>query len=465
MMQLPAQVSDCNGSGAQGMLLPGQLCTPWQQLALQLGASACYEQMQYASLTGNGQCVGAPERLEQEHQQTDAALLQHKQTDEVLQGHQQTHQGLQERPHQQDDAPSDDVIVMLSLLTDILAEDQLQEPGVQAPDAAMPEHQLQHNPYVQDQHTLEQDPCLQDQHGVQGEHCLQEEHYMQDQHGPKGQPCLQEVQCYQVQRNLQEQHCMEQQQQPCKDCSAGYVAALNTAYYQAGSTGSRLTPVMHDSPAVSMAQQPAASNVRQHAQQQFMPAASKYNSLPLQQAPLIPSLASCGEVVLFVDITTKLMLQLYTQLTAHNMQHAGLTAIQWMSDARLSLTAPSYSTAGRSPEITGECNSFNSAGLPSGMQAAVLHTCSSLVAVAAGGSADMTGGLHGMCSFSSCFLVAVLEQVLKVLMALRGLCAGFCPSLGLSSSMLQAFQGQLQAQASTQVGQAVAALLGWVLMG
>jgi hypothetical protein len=448
MMQLPAQVLDCSGSGTVGMLLPGQLCAPWEQLALQLGASAGYEQMQYASLAGGAQFVGAPDGLEQEHQQTDAALLQHEQTDEGLQEHQQTDQGLQEQPLQAD-APPDDVRVMLSLLAEILAEDQLQEPGAQEPDAAMPEHQLQHDPYVQDQHPLGQEHCLQGQHGLQGEHC---------QHGLQDPPCLQEEQCY------QDQHCMEQQQY--EDCSAGYVAALTSAlYFQAGPAGSASTPVMHNSPAVSMAQQPAASAVRHHAQQQFMPAASTYDSVRLQQAPLMPSLSSCGEVVLFVDVTTKLMLQLYTQLTANNLQHAGLTAIQWMSDVRFSLTAPGYSTPGSSPDIAGECSSFDGAGLPYDVQAAVLHTCSSLVAVAAGGSADMTGGVTGSCSLSSCFLVAVLEQVLKVMMALRGLCAGFCPSLALSSSMLQAFQGQLQAQASTQVGQAVAALLAWVLMG
>jgi hypothetical protein len=441
LMQLPAQVLDCSSSGAVGMLLPGQLCAPWEQLALQLGASDGYEQMQYASLAGGAQFVGAPDRLEQERQQLDAALLQHEPTDEGLQEHEQTDQGLQEQPLHPDDAPPDDVRVMLSLLAEILAEDQLQESGAQEPAAAMPEHQLQHDPYVHDQHTLEQEPCPQGQHRLQGE------------------PCLQKEQCYQG------HHCMEQQQH-YEDCSGGYVAALTSAMYlQAGPAGSPSTPVMHDSPAVSVAQQPAASAVRQHAQQQFMPAASTHDRVPLQQAPLMPSLSSCGEVVLFVDVTTKRMLQLYTQLTANNMQHAGLTAIQWMSDVRLGLTAPGYSTPGSSPEIAGECSSLNGAGLPYAVQAAVLHTCSSLVAVAAGGSADMAGGLAGSSSFSSCFLVAVLEQAMKVLMALRGLCAGLCPSLGLNSSMLQAFQGQLQAHASTQVGQAVAAVLGWVLMG
>jgi hypothetical protein len=54
---------------------------------------------------------------------------------------------------------------------------------------------------------------------------------------------------------------------------------------------------------------------------------------------------------------------------------------------------------------------------------------------------------------------------MQELMTLRNLYTGLSAGEGLSSSMLQAFQGQLQAQASTQVGQAVAALLGGVLGG
>lgn len=385
MMQLAAQAMGFHGGSADDMLAAGQMCAPWDQLALQMGMPASYEQVSCAQLATN---VPYAHAQTVEEQQADDGLQQPPSED-------QHEQVLAPQPHRQQpvDAATDDVRVMLALLAEILAEDEVQDPEALGA-VAVSQPQLQEQPYLQ-------------------------------QHG----------------------------------CSAGYPAAPAASYLQAGPAGSPSTPVTQGSPTYSMGQQAAASSAAHH-QQHYALAAGPISGDPPQQA-MLPSLSSCGEVVLFVDVTTKLMLQLYTQLTANTMQHAGLTAIQWMSDVRMSLSTPGFNTPGSSPSLSGDC-SFGAAGLPFSVQCAVLHTCSSLVAVGAGGSADMSVGMAGS-PFSSCFLVAVLEQVMKVLMSLRSLCAASCPSQGLSSAVLQLWQSQLQAQASTQVGQAVAALLGWVV--
>jgi hypothetical protein len=178
----------------------------------------------------------------------------------------------------------------------------------------------------------------------------------------------------------------------------------------------------------------------------------------------LPCLVSYGEVVLFVDVTTRLMLQLYTQLTANSVQHAGLTAIQWMADVRMNLGLPGPSTPGNSPSLSAAGGGQGAGALPPAVHAAVLHTCSSLVSVSAGSGPDMAMALSGGGdSFSSCFLVTTLEQVLKALMSLRSMCCVCCPTDTMCSSVVSTMQSQLQAQSNTHEGQAVVALLGWLL--
>lgn len=161
-------------------------------------------------------------------------------------------------------------------------------------------------------------------------------------------------------------------------------------------------------------------------------------------------LTNCGEVVLFVDISTQHMLQLYTTLAALQPQHAGMAAITWMAGVRSSL-----STA---------CASSSSAGagavLSASVAPAVLHTCASLVAV---GAADVQDTAAAGQSFCWSFLLPVLEQVMGALMSLRTLCAAFHPMQGFSSDMQHAWQRQLQGTTSTQEGPAVAAVLNWLV--
>lgn len=162
-------------------------------------------------------------------------------------------------------------------------------------------------------------------------------------------------------------------------------------------------------------------------------------------------LTSCGEVVLFVDISTQHMLQLYTTLAALQPQHAGVAAITWMAGVRSGL-----STAGASSSGTG-------AGtvLPASVAPAVLHTWASLAAV---GAADVQHTAAAGQPFCWSFLLPVLEQVMGALMSLRTLCAAFHPMQGFSSDTQHAWQCQLQATTSTREGPAVAAVLSWLVI-
>lgn len=190
-------------------------------------------------------------------------------------------------------------------------------------------------------------------------------------------------------------------------------------------------------------------------------AASNSNAqLPQQQqqqrnSPL--ALSCCGEVVLFIDTSSTHLLRLYAKLTANSQLETGLLAVQWVSRVRRSLYAPhkASSSSGSPPPPP-----------PPSVRAAVMHTSASLVSLAASGSAALPAAAGAECVPSSWdHLCGVVEGLLQELMTLRGLCTGLSAGERLSSNMLQAWQRQLQAQASTHVGQAVAALLGGVLDG
>jgi hypothetical protein len=189
---------------------------------------------------------------------------------------------------------------------------------------------------------------------------------------------------------------------------------------------------------------------------QLIPAAAAAlgNAQPRQQQQHgdLLALSCCREVVLFIDVFTTHLLQLYTELTAHNQQVTGLLAVQWVSGVRMSLYAPraASSSSGSPPP-------------PPSVRAAVMLTSASLVSLAASGTAALQAAGTERVSWSWDHLVLVVEGLMKELMTLRGLYSGCPAGEGLGSSVLQAFQGQLQAQASTDVGQAVAALFNVVL--
>lgn len=481
MMQLGQQPMGggyCDGGSgcATDMLLPGQqqgyaACT-WQEAALQMqgGPSASsYEAQQQGMMAGccdmtqQLACGGAhymeeaPAMQELEQQHTDMCQQQQQehaqlQTDQQQQGEQVPGQG----QGQGQGKTTDDVRVMLALLAEILAEDEMHGPA----------------------------DLLDDCHAAEVSHAqLQEQHQQQEDFLQVHQEQEQEafLPTHQEEQEHQGYQMQTHQEQP-QGCGTGYLAAPACAFLQASPAGSPSTPVLQDSSSDTLGYHAAASMPRQQQpqpqqqqlnchvkqqQQQWMPAASANGGRtapePQQAQAQLPCLVSYGEVVLFVDVTTKLMLQLYTQLTANSMQHAGLTAIQWMADVRINLGAPSPTTPGSSPSPSAGVGGTGAAGLPAAVHAAVLHTCSSLVSVGAGSGPDMVASLSGGGSFSSCFLVTVLEQVMKALMSLRSMCSVCCPTQAMCPSVVTAMQGQLQAQSDTHEGQAVIALLGWLL--
>lgn len=461
MMQLGQQPMVGGGycDGATDMLLPGQqqgyaACT-WQEAALQMQGgppASSYEAQQQGMMAGccdmTQQLACAPymeeapamQELEQQH--TDMCLQQ-QQEHAQLQTDQQQQQG-EAVPGQGQGKATDDVRVMLALLAEILAEDEMHGPA----------------------------DLLDDCHAAEVSHAQLQEQQEQEQ-----QEAF--LPTYQEEQEHQGFQMQTHQQQP-QGCGTGYLAAPACAFLQASPAGSPSTPVLQDSSSDTLGYHAAASVPRQQQpqpqqqqlnchvkQQQWMPAASANGGRtapePQQAQAQLPCLVSYGEVVLFVDVTTKLMLQLYTQLTASSMQHAGLTAIQWMADVRINLGVPGPNTPGNSPSLSAGVGGTGVAGLPAAVHAAVLHTCSSLVSVGAGSGPDMGASLSGGGTFSSCFLVTVLEQVMKALMSLRSMCSVCCPTQALCPSVMTAMQGQLQAQNDTREGQAVVALLGWLL--
>lgn len=484
MMQLGGQHMGGGAycDGATDMLLPphqqqqqGYAACPWEEAALQMHggppAPTSYEAAQQQGMMAgccdmNQQlgCAGVQYKEEaaamhdfEQQQHADMCLQQQQEYAQVQPDQQQQLPAQQ----QQQGKATDDVRVMLALLAEILAEDEIHGPADLLDECpAEVSHAL-----LQDQQEQPEDTFLQiHQHEQQEQDAFLPPH-QDEQHQHQGYPM------------------QTHQEQPQEYGGNGYLGAPACAYLQAGPQGSPSTPVLQDSSSDTLGYHAAASlecqqqpqpqqqldcHVQQAQPQQWVPAANTTGGRivhePQQAHAQLPCLVSYGEVVLFVDVTTRLMLQLYTKLTANSVQHAGLTAIQWMADVRMNLGLPGPSTPGNSPSLSAAGGAQGAGGLPAAVHAAVLHTCSSLVSVSAGSGPDMAMALSGGGdSFSSCFLVTTLEQVLKALMSLRSMCSVCCPTDTLCSSVVSTMQGQLQAQSNTHEGQAVVALLGWLL--
>lgn len=180
-----------------------------------------------------------------------------------------------------------------------------------------------------------------------------------------------------------------------------------------------------------------------------------------QQASYRAPLVSMGDLVLFVDTSVSHLSQLYrtcTLLAAHGQQHAGTVTINWVADVRSRVCADSSSSSGSSHGSGGDGGGGGSGTADGRVRPAVLHLCTSLLAVAANADAGSQ-----VAPFDCEFLVLVLEQLIRALMDLRALDTGPPHAArGLITNSLQAWWLQLQAKAGTCVGQAVLQLMGWL---
>lgn len=193
----------------------------------------------------------------------------------------------------------------------------------------------------------------------------------------------------------------------------------------------------------------------------FSPAAAPCcGGPPLQQQGYgKPRFSTAGELVSFVDLAVVHLLQLYGRVTQPAQQHAGLTAVTWLAGVRSSFTSTSPPNSSSSSCSPGEaCDAVPSA---------VLHTCVSLVSLAAGDTSTQTdvqasADQQAREPFSCSFLATVVEQLMQALLTLRAICAAASPSERPSSKALESFKVQLRAQANSAAAHAAGSLLDWV---
>ena len=162
----------------------------------------------------------------------------------------------------------------------------------------------------------------------------------------------------------------------------------------------------------------------------------------VQQAASIAALQTADELMFFVDVSASHLTQLYRAYAAQassGQQYVGLSTLTWGIQVRSSQPFP---------DITRRDEPVVRVG------AAVLHLCSTVVAVAA----EQSMGPYG-CAL----LQPVVEQLIKALLDLRRLCDAVQAAKGRDSSsgsIMQAWWAQQQPRAGTREGRAALQLLG-----
>lgn len=256
----------------------------------------------------------------------------------------------------------------------------------------------------------------------------------------------------------QQQHSM---QVPVVGGAAAAVAAASQGMQHAVSSGSAATQQQQECEhmqSCSTQSAGAAAAVCLQAAARFAGAvACCCDGPPLQQQGHgKPRLSTAAEVISFVDLSVVHLLQLYGRVTLPKQQHAGLTAVTWLAGVRSTITSTGPLSSSSSPAEACEA-------VPS----AVLHTCVSLVSLAAGDTSTQPGvqtspDQQSSEPFSCSFLAAVVEQLMQALLTLRAIYAAANPSERRSSKELESFKAELRAQANSAAAHAADRLLDWL---
>ena len=162
----------------------------------------------------------------------------------------------------------------------------------------------------------------------------------------------------------------------------------------------------------------------------------------LQQAASLAALQNVGELIMFVDVSVSHLTQLYSAYAVQvpsDQQYAGAATLSWSIRVRC---AHPFPDASRRDEAVVR------------VVAAVQHLCATFVSFAAGCSAT---------PYDCVVLQPVVEQLIKALLDLRGLCDEQSTAQGPDSSsgrVMQSWWAQQQPRAATREGQSALQLLG-----